>query len=1200
MQSLITLGCFFSLLALICTKAAAENYSLDPGPDGSPIGWRLHNARVETFDEGGKRGVILPGSNPGEFAKLFHREEFEPGSLDSLKVKALVRVIGGSTPGEAGRLRIFFSKPGGLFQNESLVWPAGKSGFFVPISSDGGEWREVVIQMDAPLSAGEWEVAIESNDPERSVEVAGVEIEKKSIDPVKVRVRAEDRRNLLAGTATRFEGGVAGWQPFILPHWPAVRLDPEFVSNNPGEGLTSLKLPPGTGLNSMPVLSASSHGILSFSLLARASAEAKLVVRIGQNDGQFQDEAFSVGTDWKRFTAHFRMPTNRGLPYIFLENRGDGLGNGPDIFIDAMSLIPGVTEDYIPTPEELILTSAPGKSVHAQLLLNGQDTDPGVWTWFLEDVFPEAKALGSGRVEWTKSSDGRFAAEIAVPEIQGLYRVVVRREGEESPVSPSEEILVARDAFADLPPLDGRPLPVEIGGEAQHNWIMTSEAPWQKDIHPDWAGHLAEVRRTGINWLRTYGARQDPLMLAFMFPKSIDDTPRVFPEMLEGYRKAGFKLFGVIDLGFSRISMGKPWFETRETHGEWMKDNLPKDLKIWEKFVRATAEQYKNSFDAWEVVNEPNGRMQAADYVPLLASAYPILKEVAPEIPVYGICSTADFGSEIRGFVEDSLALGAGKVLDGISYHPYVGSGTPEQSFTIMQNMAEIVKKAGLADKPMCISEVGWTTLPAYVSHALRAPAPQASPRSASLGAAYATRNILNAARVGDTPYFIWTAFSPFFAWHGGTSFNPLFEYDGTPSPLFFTLGTLSRLTQGASFVEAVTPRNGGIVACVFAREEGGTLAAIWADETAEPLLIKATISSPADRGWDGVGRPLGKNLAQPVIGPLPTYLVYENATPQEVAASINAAEWTAFASFSIRSGPLRDQDAFAVLANNPGAEEILVQWKANDADPVVKTISGGSSIIAESPGRDGRTKLQGVVKTGATNYLQVDQINPVLHLTVHEAQATPAGGKLDGWNRQDALLLNAESFISAGALPSGTLENSPVQLWVRPQPDGLAIAFDVPKPVEGFKQTAVGAEQGNMDSVEIFLRALPDEVNWSGGAYQRGDIKLCLAQDSRSADRKLARVDRGASSIKADLVKFDFDDRVGGPGYTGEVFIPWEALPDLAEIPPAMLGFDISFNLASPDAGRQAQVTWANTRGGNWLDLKSVGVLRIKQTKPQ
>lgn len=1198
MHCFLLLALFSSLLIFSCPNAGAEDYSLEPGPDGKPAQWVLHNARPESFDGGEKRGVVLPNDKPGEFAKLYHRETFQPGSIQSLKVKALVRGIGGSNAGEAGRLRIFYSKPGGAFRGEALVWPAGKSGAYLPIAADGGGWREVTFQMDAPLSAGEWEVAVESKDPERSVEVARVEIEKKSIDPATLGVRAEDRRNLLAGTSTKFEGGLAGWQPFILPHWPAVRLDPEFVSENPGEGLTSLKLPPGTGVNSMPVLSASGHGILSFSVLARASAETKLVVRIGQNDGQFQDEAFPVGPAWKRVTAHFRVPTDRGLPYIFIENRGDGLGSGPDVFIDGLSLISGITEEYLAPKEELVLTSAPGKPVEARLLLSDQKAEPGDWSWFLEDVLPEVKALGSGKVEWNKTGEGNFSAQVRIPENQGLYRVVVRHEGEQAPVAPAEEILVARDGFSDLPQLDGRPLPIEIGGEAHHNWILMPQAPWQKDIHPDWAGQLAKVRLAGINWLRTYGGRQDPLTMGVMFPKSLDAEPRVYPEMLEAYRKAGFKLFGVIDLGFSRISIGPPWFEYRETHGEWMKDKVPKDLGLWEKYVRIMAENYKNSFDAWEVVNEPNGRMQAADYVPLLAAAYPILKEVAPEIPVYGICSTADFGSEIRGFVEESLELGAGKVLDGISYHPYVGSGTPEQSFTIMESMAKIVEKAGLADKPMCISEVGWTTLPAYVSHALRAPAPKASPRSASLGAAYTARNILNAARVGDTPYFIWTAFSPFFAWAGATSFNPLFEYDGTPSPLFFTLGTLSRLIQGAKFVQAVTPRNGGVVACIFAREEGGTLVGIWADETAEPLLLKAGLAKPADRGWDGIGRPLGENLAQPVIGPLPTYLVYDKATPDEVAAAINTAQWSAFPSFSLRSGPAVDRDAFVVVAENPGQDNVLVDWKADGAEAVTKTIPSGSSVIAEGPAQDGRTKLKGLVKTGATSYMQVDQDNPVMHRVVAGTRQSAPEGHLGARSDKDLLSLDKESFISAGALPPGSLEKSPVQVWVRPQADGLFIAFEVSKPSEGFKQTAVGAEQGNMDSVEIFLRTRPDQINWSAGAYQRGDIKLCLAQDSRNPAKKMARVDRGATSLKVDLIEFAFADRVGGPGFTGEVFVPWEALPDLAQTPPPVLGFDISFNLASPDKGRQAQVTWANTTGGNWLDLKSVGVLRI--AKPE
>lgn len=1181
--------CF--LTAAMATEEAG-NPSFRPGADGKPKGWTLGNAKPVEFEDG-RTGVALPTGNPGSFAKVYRHESLEPAALESITVKALVRTKGGDGPGEAGRLRLFYCGEGGKFQKGSFLWPGGTSGFFAAIPA-GTEWREVEFTLDTPLSANAFEAAIETSDPKRTIEVARLEVEKKPRDPESLKVPEGAVRNLLRGISTGFEGGLAGWQVFILPHYPAVYLPPEFETSNPAEGSSSIRLKPGAGLNSMPISEARGFKILTLSMMARATAETFAILRLGQGDGNFQDLRVPVGTEWKRVSASYVVPETWVSPFIFIENRGDALGGGPEIFLDSVCLNPGLGADFLKPDSELVLSRVDG-GVSAVLHTN-KPPAPGEWIWTLEDVLPESRTISEGTVEWTPAGESVYTTRFEVPRAQGLKRVVVGR-AEEDWVLPDGELLIANRDFADMPaPVDGK-APVEVGIHAHHNLVPLPEAPWARNLHPDWTAFLKDVRAMGARWMRFHGGRPDFAKMGFAFPESVDGDPRTVHGELQAYRDAGFLLLGVVDLGYGHMSLPAAWFDARETHGEWMTNKVPKDIGLWETYVRKVSSAYRDTFDAWEILNEPNGSMQASDYMPLLQSAYPILKQIAPNKPVLGICSTADFGTELSGFVEECFEMGAGDSLDGLSYHPYVGTETPEQSLLHMQNMRQVLDKAGLSKKAVWVSEVGWPVAPAYVSHRLQGQAISGVP--AELGAAYTARNILNSTREEVSHYFIWSGMNPVFAWSIGGTFNPLFEYDGTPSPLYFAVGTAIRALSEKKFSKALEFRGGGLLAYLYDQPGGGTMAAVWTNERLDPIPLRGDLGAKIpDSGWNSAGRPITESDRKNLIaGPFPIYLSWSSTPPAEVEGLLRSISWEASHRSAAAVRPLTDGRGFAIVAENKSENPIRVSWTPDGGERVVQTVRIGETVeIArvETPSPQQKETLHGLLKTGAVQFKRIDQLNRFAELPSDLPEVFVPDGDLSDWNPGEAFSMDESGFVTAGRLPGEFLETNPARVWMKSNAKGMAIAFDVPKPKDPFLQTELGPGQINMDSAELFFRTKPQDIDWAGGGYQRGDIKLGFAQDSREPNRRSLRIDQGNGFVKTEDIEFAFANRKDGPGFTGEIFVPWSALPELGGVAPELLGFDLSVNMAGEPGKRLAQLTWSGT-GENWMDPKAVGVLSLK-----
>jgi hypothetical protein len=135
----------------------------------------------------------------------------------------------------------------------------------------------------------------------------------------------------------------------------------------------------------------------------------------------------------------------------------------------------------------------------------------------------------------------------------------------------------------------------------------------------------------------------------------------------------------------------------------------PRNLEDWRNYVRKVATRYKGRIKEYEIWNEPNlenfysGTPEAM--VNLAREAYSVLKQVDPSITVVSPSAVGPTGIP---WLEDYLKLGGGKYADVIGYHFYVRGQEPEAMLGFIDQVHELTRKYGVADKPLWNTEAGW------------------------------------------------------------------------------------------------------------------------------------------------------------------------------------------------------------------------------------------------------------------------------------------------------------------------------------------------------------------------------------------------------------------------------------------------------------------------------------------------------------
>jgi hypothetical protein len=141
------------------------------------------------------------------------------------------------------------------------------------------------------------------------------------------------------------------------------------------------------------------------------------------------------------------------------------------------------------------------------------------------------------------------------------------------------------------------------------------------------------------------------------------------------------------------------------------------DLEDWRNYIRTQALRYKGRIQYYEIWNEPNLPENRIIGTPermlaLAKEAYTTLKQVDPNIKVISPSPVTPNGID---WLDRYLELGGGQYADIIGYHFYVRT-RPESMLKLILPVKEVMRKHGMADKPLWNTESGWIRSPLTVA----------------------------------------------------------------------------------------------------------------------------------------------------------------------------------------------------------------------------------------------------------------------------------------------------------------------------------------------------------------------------------------------------------------------------------------------------------------------------------------------------
>ncbi len=201
----------------------------------------------------------------------------------------------------------------------------------------------------------------------------------------------------------------------------------------------------------------------------------------------------------------------------------------------------------------------------------------------------------------------------------------------------------------------------------------------------------------------------------------------------------------------------------------------PADNVDWQNYVTAIVTRYKGRIGAYEIWNEPNNKGfwtgDTQEMVALTREASEIIHKIDPAATVVSPAATTSSGI---AWLTQFLNLGGGKYVDVIAYHFYVSPQPPEMMVPLIQQVRQIMRETGVAEKPLWNTEAGWQV-------------PKPFP-SADLAAAYLARAyILNWA--SGVSRFYW------YAWdnHAWVSIQTTEPDNRTLTPAGQAYGTVQR-----------------------------------------------------------------------------------------------------------------------------------------------------------------------------------------------------------------------------------------------------------------------------------------------------------------------------------------------------------------------------------------------------------------------
>ena len=142
-------------------------------------------------------------------------------------------------------------------------------------------------------------------------------------------------------------------------------------------------------------------------------------------------------------------------------------------------------------------------------------------------------------------------------------------------------------------------------------------------------------------------------------------------------------------------------------------------LDGWGEFVRQTVTRYGNRFPVYEVWNEPNlggfwKNPNPTNYFALLRRTYEAAKTADPSVRI----AMGGFAGVPVDFIEEIYRLGGAGCFDIMSVHPYSNPNPPEGDLDVrLERLRTLMAKYGDGEKPIWITELGWSTQKPQTAH---------------------------------------------------------------------------------------------------------------------------------------------------------------------------------------------------------------------------------------------------------------------------------------------------------------------------------------------------------------------------------------------------------------------------------------------------------------------------------------------------
>ena len=1252
-------------LLLITTHAHAENLEFrDSGFFASPSGdvklqWdpAVRRFRLTTR---GSAGIDFscPASQDGKFSPWYAAQPQFAIDAAKRQVTATVEVAGGGTSSitlseqdggvliayansaadsKATNLRVLF--PVAQFRGKAVSWASGTTVFPAEFQADHAtfvsDWENKIAPLTVALD-DERTVQFATALPYKDLNLSDCRSWKEENYHLSLNMRDSKAALLLHLGSTRpetaprhgnlisegssFETGPDGMHLSSGYSWnePATTFGvrPEFDATTAVDGRHSLKLVADKAQQHFgrftfvgvsfkrTLLERGKHYTMSAWLKAdRPGLRANLFCgESSWSGGGF--EPIPVTTEWARyhveFTADKFEKSGWWLPWISFPDRGEGT-----LWVDAVQLEEGGLTDYQPAAavEFGVEIATPGKlftrtqlpEAEVRIRNNGATAFNGTMTYQVLDYTGEIARIGTLALYADARSDA--SVTLTLPELRsGYYRLHCAFPGED------EEAIFGvyrPQPLTRLP--DDWPL-------ASHN----DPSPLTRQLG------FGMVRSFGIFEFREIADKADSFdfTAADRYVAAAEANGLTVMPILGDFRWPSWAQKSPIP-AYAQDHIAQQNAYGRDDRLVWP------TIAAWKRYIAGVVGHYKGRITYFEIHNEPNLSMSAAEYTPYLKAAYEAAKEANPDCRIVGMCATSDFQGKPDAFMRPVLDLGGAAYADIFSVHMY-DQKSPEQSLGIGSDRAltgwrALVQKIGNkqadfwhTEKSYIAEEQGYSQkkVPAPVDYCDE---PQFLVKTQQNKADWLIRETLLSAIGGGHGKFFWFGQfdDPRFISH--RIFQPYVldhtEYDDSPKPELLAANGLACALSGMH--SAVRQLDWGqATRCALFTGKDGTMAALWRSSDEAQVLVP--VGATAYQALDFFGEPLAAKPDHGVlaltISTSPTYLRFPGsdvATAEHLLAGVKFAAWSELAqnaSMLVADGKL----AWRFALVNP-------QLSAIDADITVTTPPGWSvaattqRISSVAAGARAETTF---VVTGCP--AQADNATFTFSTTIdgntQTLQATCLPFSSEAQLR--ALLSVQSTAIATRVTPPGSIIiDGDLKDWTSDNETAIATTQSLAD------ESEPGAWRGPYDSAAALRLRWDDSHLYlaarifddhqvpprdAKSAYEWDCLELFLSPDGKQiAQGLLFPFPADHTGPKAWWLHAgsDLGSKVvctpTATGYVLEAAIPWAGL---GITPKAGASIPFSFALDDTDAAgqkRKSVLVWQGDTG-NFASTKKWGVLRL------